>query len=117
MTVLEYATKSNMKKFYCVSDIDICITYQSYYKRKGKLIPKKHTETTVHGAINQCILECWKEYTSYKRFANREFVERIDNVVYCHWTVRDLIREFIKLHGGKDYCKIISIDWIRNNLE
>ena len=117
MKVIDFITNcTNLKKFYCQSDIAVCAVYQLYYKRKGKIIPKKKTEEVVHSAINLCHLSKWKEYASYKRFANREFVKIDGNMIYTHWTPTDIIREYIKLCGGKEYCKLIKENWITSTL-
>lgn len=117
MKVIDFITNyTNLERFYCHSDIAVCAVYQLYYKRKGKIIPKKRTEVVVHSAINSCSLSDWKEYASYKRFANRELVKIDGDMIYTHWTPTDIIREYIKLHGGKEYCKLIKVNWITSTL-
>ena len=117
MTVLEFIKLTGLKDFYCESDIEIGIHYQSYYKRHGEMIPKKKTDYVRHSAINLCHADVWEEYKSYNRFANREIVKIRDKTIYTKWTVDELKEEFIKLSGGDERCKVLSIENVWNYCE
>ena len=117
MTVLEFIKLTGLKDFYCESDIEIGIYYQGYYKRHGKMIPKKKTDYVRHSAINLCHADVWKEYKSYNRFDNLEVVKVRGETIYTKWTVDELKEEFIKLSGGDECCKVLSIENVWNYCE
>ena len=111
MLACEYVAEKGLKKFYCYSDLEICVKTL----RKGRR-GKNVIEERAHSAINLCDGRVWEDYQSYNRFAYRGIRKIDNNIIYTKWTMKELINEIEDLTGTTVIKVLWCVDRVNNKI-